>query len=79
MQRISCSATLQDTEQEVEAARLGDKLRTGLVQGVWLQMGTDQERLAAALEFIDAAFTEHCALRRPQIYGKSASAINAAP
>lgn len=59
----------QDEEQRVEAARLTDKLSSGLVCGVWLQMGSDHERLEAALQFINEAITEYCPDRRPQVYG----------
>lgn len=43
-------------DPEVEQARLKDKLSSGLVDSIWLQIGSDLEALRAGLEFLrDAA------------------------
>eukprot|EP00892_Ulva_mutabilis_P005247 jgi/Ulvmu1/3094/UM015_0134.1 len=59
----------QEAEQRQESQRLHDKLRSGLVHGVWLQMGGDADRLEAALTLIEAAFDMHCSHQRPKLYG----------
>ena len=60
---------MQVEEQQREAERLQEKLRSGLVRGVWLQMGSDVKRLKEALCFIDAAVAEACWDHSPQVYG----------
>ena len=57
-----------DKDAEEERRRLTAKLATGLVAGVWLQMGSDLGRLQKGLEFLQQQLSQ-ASPSPPSIYG----------
>ena len=57
-----------DKDAEEERHRLRAKLATGIVAGVWLQMGSDLGRLQKGLEFLQQQLS-HASASSPTIYG----------
>ena len=57
-----------DKDAEEERRRLKAKLATGLVAGIWLQMGSDLNRLQKGLDFLQQQL-QQCAGAKPALYG----------
>jgi hypothetical protein len=60
---------VQEDEWTQEKERLKAKLASGLVSGVWLQMGTDLNRLQDGLSFLQNEFSGLSDVDEPELYG----------